>query len=94
MEQGKNTLDRELYRKVYESFRQWNEAEKIERARNAGKRPSDETWQQYIDLFELAWQTGARQSAYQRKQKLADLDRYYDRIRKLEAWRRVRGRTS
>ena len=94
LEQGKNMLDKELYRKVYESFRQWNEAEKIERARNAGQLSPQEAWRRYVDLVEFCWKIAPRQSDWQRNQKLAGLDRYYEQIKKLEAWRRVHGKTS
>lgn len=69
-------LDKELYRKAYEAYRQWNEAELIDRAYNAGKTPPEKTWQQYLDLFEFAWDLGLRPSEYQRQQKVADIQRY------------------
>jgi len=87
-------LDKELYRKAYESLRQWNEAELIDRVRNAGKRPPGKVWEQYIDLFEFGRQIGLRPSQRQREQRLAEWDDYYARIRKLEAWRRTHGRKS
>jgi len=87
-------IDKELYRWAYEQYRQWNEAELIDRALNAGKLSPQKTWGQYLDLFEFSHQMGLRQSQWQRDQKLADMDRYYAQIRKLEAWRQVRGRTT
>jgi hypothetical protein len=85
-------LDKELYRWAYEQYRQWNEAELIDRALNAGKLSPQKAWSQYVDLFEFSHQMSLQQSRWQRNQKLADLDRYYTQIRKLEAWRQVRGR--
>ena len=87
-------IDKELYRKAYESLRQWNEAELIDRIRNAGKHPPGKVWEQYVDLFEFARQMGFRQSLRQRWQRLADWNAYYARIQQFEAWRRARGRKS
>jgi len=88
------TLDKELYRQAYERYRQWNEAEMIERARNAGKLMPAEAWRQYVALVEFCWKLCPQQSERQREQKLADVARYYERVKKLEAWRRARGKTT
>ena len=94
MEHSRNTLDKELYRRAYESLRQWSEAERIERARSAGRLSPEEGWRQYVDLFEFGWQIGVQQRQWQHNLKAADLARYYERIRRFEAWRRARGRAS
>jgi len=87
-------LDKELYRKAYEQYRRWNEAELVDRARNAGKLSPAEAWEQYLALAEFARECCPRPSQRQRKQKLADLRRYYAQVQKLEAWRRARGKSS
>jgi hypothetical protein len=87
-------LDKDLYRQAYEQYRQWNEAELAERVRNAGKLSPQEAWRQYVALVEFCWKMCPQQSEWQHKQKLADLDRYYAAVRKLEAWRRARGKTA
>lgn len=87
-------LDKDLYRQAYEQYRQWNEAELADRVRNAGKLSPQEAWRQYVALVEFCWKMCPQQSEWQRKQKLADLDRYYAAVRKLEAWRRARGKTA
>ena len=94
MEQSRNTLDKELYRRAYESLRQWSEAERIERARSAVRLSPEEGWRQYVDLFEFGWQIGVQQRQWQHHLKATDLARYYERIRRHEAWRRARGRAS
>ncbi len=85
-------IDKELYRKAYESLRQWSEAEKVERAREAGRLSPEEKWRQFVDLFEFCWRIAPPQSEWERKHKLASLDRYYERVRKIEAWRRAHGK--
>ena len=94
MEQGKNRLDKELYRRVYESLREWSEAERIERARNAGTRAPQETWRQYVAVVEFAWKLAPQLSEWQYKRKLADLAHYYEQVARLEAWRRMRGKVT
>jgi GH24 family phage-related lysozyme (muramidase) len=87
-------IDAALYRQAYEQYRQWNEAELAERARNAGRLTPEQAWRQYVALVEFCWKMCPQQSEWQRVQKLADLDRYYAAVRKLEAWRRARGKTA
>lgn len=87
-------LDKELYRKAYEQYRRWNEAELADRARNAGRLSPAEAWQQYIALVEFCWKLSPEQSEWQREQKLADLARYHERVKRLEAWRRARGKAT
>lgn len=87
-------LDKELYRQTYERFRKLNEAELVERAYNAGKLSPREAWRQYVALVEFCWKLCPEPSEWQRKQKLADLERYYANVRKLEAWRREHGKTA
>jgi hypothetical protein len=82
------TLDKKLYQEAYEHYRQWNEAEFINRVRNAGKMSPLDAFQQYISLVEFCWKLCPEQSEIQRERKLATIDRYYERIKKLEAWRK------
>jgi len=88
------TLDKDLYRRAYEQHRRWNEAELADRARNAGKLSPAEAWKQYLALVEFCWKLYPQQSEWQREQKLADLAQYHERVKRLEAWRRARGKTT
>ena len=85
-------LDKELYRKAHELYRQWNEFEFIDHVRNPSRRTPTEAWRHYVDLVEFCWKLSPQQSEWQRDQKLAELDRYYAQLQKLEAWRRARGK--
>ena len=87
-------LDPKLLREAQAAYRQWNEAELRERFRTAPGRPPDEAWQQFLALWEFAWQTSLKASENQQRQKAANLERYYQRILKLEAWRKRRGSAS
>lgn len=81
-------IDRELYRQAYEGYRQWNEAELIERARNANKLTPQQAWRQYAELWEFIVKISPEISAAQRRLRLADLEEYLSKIQKLESWRR------
>ena len=83
-------IDKELYRKMFEAFREWNEFELVDRARNAGKLSPEKAWQQYVDLWEFTMNTAPRQSNLQRKLRLQEWEDYYAKIQKFEAWRRAR----
>jgi hypothetical protein len=87
-------LDKDLYRQAYAAYRQWNEARLVDHARNAGWLSPAEAWEQYLALAEFAGECCPRPGEWQRRQKLADLDRYYANVRQLEAWRRARGKAS
>jgi hypothetical protein len=85
-------LDKKLYQEWYQSMRQWNEAELIDRIRNARKLTPQQGWEQFVALVEFCWKLAPPQSDYQRKEKLETLRLYYERIQKFEAWRQTRGK--
>jgi hypothetical protein len=87
-------LDKELYRKAYESYRQWNEIESIERTREAGKLTPQQSWNRYVALWELSMKIAPEISEHQRQQRLVELEQYYRNIQKLEGWKRLRGETA
>lgn len=87
-------IDKNLYRKAFEYYRQWNQAELIDRIRHAGKLKPEEGWEQYVALVEFCWQICPQQSERQQKQELDDLERYHTRVQRLEAWRKDNGKTS
>jgi hypothetical protein len=85
------SIDKSLYRQAQEWYRQWNVAKRKARWEVAGKLSPQEAWQQYVDLWEFGWRTNVQPSQHQIRQKIEALERYYDRVAKLEAWRRARG---
>ena len=86
------TIDKKLYQQAYKFYRQWNEAEFVDRIKNAGKLSPAETFQQYVSLVEFCWKLCPQQSESQRKQKLLSIERYYDRIKNFEEWRQLNGK--
>jgi hypothetical protein len=87
-------IDKQLYRKALDEYKQWNEAELSERIRNAGKRAPQEAWEIYLGLWNFSQKLGSKFSPYQQRQKIEALERYYERVQKMEAWRKARGRES
>jgi hypothetical protein len=85
-------MDKPLYRWAYEQYRRWNEAEERERVRSAGKISPQEAWRRYGELVEFCWKLCPQQSETQRREKLAALERYYERVRRMEAWRKSCGK--
>ena len=47
-----------------------------------------------MELVEFCWKLCPQQSETQRREKLAALERYYERVRRMEAWRQSRGKTA
>lgn len=87
-------LDKALYRRVYGSFKQWNEAKMLDHVESARRLTSSELWRRYASLWNLCMKIAPPQTPEQEKLRWAELDRYYANIRKLEAWRREHGRSS
>jgi hypothetical protein len=87
-------LDPKIIREAQAAYRQWNEAELRERLLTAPSRPPEEAWQQFLALWEFAWQTHLKASETQQRQKTLDLERYYQRMLKFEAWRKRHGSAS
>ena len=83
-------IDQELYRKALRYYREWNEAELIDRIRNAGKLKPEKAWKQYVDLWEFCVNMQPDAGAGQRKLKLRDLSEYYARIERFEQRRNKR----
>lgn len=81
-------LDKELYRQVQEYYRQWNEAKQVERAEMASRLSSQELWQRYLALIEFGLNISRHPSDWQRQQKLDHVAQYYERVQKMEKWRR------
>ena len=87
-------LDKELYRKAYESFKQWNEAKLLDRVRDADKLSPTELWRRYVDLWEFGMKIAPPQSERQQAQAFAEWVEYYAKMQKFEAWRRARGKAA
>ncbi|MBI3242244.1 MAG: hypothetical protein HYZ49_08130 [Chloroflexi bacterium] len=85
-------LDKELYRKTYESFKQWNDAKLLDRVRDADKLTPAELWHRYVDLWEFAKKIAPPQSERQQAQAFTEWVEYYAKMQKFEAWRRAHGK--
>ena len=86
------TLDKELYRKAYQSYQEWNEAELNARIQNAGHSTPEDGFSQYLSLWESIRKIGLKPGEWQRREKLAALEHYYNCVRILEEWRLKHGR--
>jgi len=87
-------LDKELYRQAHAWYSQWNQAELEDDLRTAGNLSPQQTWRQYVDLWEFCMKLSPSLSALQEKQRGSELDQYYANIRRFESWRRARGETT
>jgi hypothetical protein len=85
-------LDPKIIREAQAAYRQWNEAELRDRLHAVNKPSAQEAWRQYVALVEFCWRLAPEQSEWQHAQKQEALLRHYERVQKLEAWRRERGK--
>lgn len=81
----------ELYRQVYATLRQQNEAELRERALHPYAVSPETGWKQFVQLWVFGRKTGLVPSDKQQLQKVLDLTAYYERIQRLENWRGTHG---
>lgn len=90
----KAMIDKQLYRDAYEQYRHWNNIREQEQRQTAMQISPLESWRQYVALVELCWQLAGDSNQWERTQKLEALDRYYDRVKQLEAWRAKRAKAT
>lgn len=83
-------IDKTLYRQAFEYYRQWNEAERIDRIENSRELSPQELWQQYVSLWEFCLNLAPEPTPLQQKLRHQELEDYYAKIQKFEAWRRDR----
>lgn len=85
-------LDNDLYRQARQLYQDMNQAELLARIHNAGELNAQQAWQQYAGLWELCIKIAPQPSQNQRLVRAADMERYYQRMQKIETWRRVHGK--
>ncbi len=85
-------IDKTLYRQAFEYYRQWNEAELIDRVDTNSKLSPQELWQQYVSLWEFCLSLAPEPTPLQQKLRHQELEDYYAKIQKFEAWRRDRAK--
>ena len=87
-------LDKELYRQTYGQWQGWRAAAGKSRLQAASQLSSGERWGQFQALVEFSRNIQPELSPYERAEKLAAVDRYYEAVRRLEEWRRQHGRST
>jgi hypothetical protein len=87
-------LDKDLYRWARQSYLEWNRAELMKRVQKAGNITAQQGWKQYVGIWEFCMKLAPQPSQQQRRERLANLDRYYQRMQKIEAWRQVHGKNT
>jgi hypothetical protein len=87
-------LDKDLYRQARQSYQEWNRAELSARVHNAGNLTAQQAWKQYAGLWELCMKIAPQPSQQQRFERVVDLQRYYQRMQKIEAWRQENGKVT
>jgi hypothetical protein len=85
-------IDKELYKQAQEYYRQWNEEKAEARVAATADWTPAELWQQYKALWHSGWRLCPEPHEWAWREKAESLDLYYERIRKLEAWRRERAK--
>jgi hypothetical protein len=88
------SLDRTLWREAMAQYRAWNEAKFVEQVLTAGQKTPAQKWREYQDLFAFGRRIKPEPSLWEQKQVADAWARYYERIQRLERWRRGRGRTT
>ena len=85
------TLDKKALREALAQYRAWNEANFVERVRNAGKKTLAEKWQEYVSLYELARSIKPELSPGAQVMAAREWEDYYERMQRFEAQRQPHG---
>jgi hypothetical protein len=73
-------------------YQAWNEAERREMFRNAGKKTSEQKWQEYLQIMELGLTIKPEPSLHEHRQKIAMLNHYYEQVQQFEERRKWHGK--
>lgn len=80
-------IDKELYRQAYAEMQRWSESAEKERLQAAAQLTPEERWRQFQTLVAFSRNIQPVPSAYERAEKLAAVDRYYEAVRRLQEWK-------
>ncbi len=85
-------IDAELYRNYYRSIKEWKEREGIELLLLKRNQTAQQSWDEYIGLWELAMKFSSDDSGYQHSEHIKYLEDYYSKVQKLQAWMKSNGK--
>ncbi len=85
------TLDKAIWQEALAYYRAWNEAEFLDRVRNAGKKTDAEKWREYKDLFAFGQRFRPTPSARALAKSAQEWAAYYEKIQLFEAQRKRHG---
>ena len=85
-------LDKALYRQVYESYKEWNEAKLRDRVRDAHTITPAEAWRRYVDLWEFGMKFAQPKSKAQQALDFEEWAEYDRKMERFEAWRQAHGK--
>lgn len=85
-------IDKELYKKAQEYYRQWNKEKAEARVAATAHLTPAELWQQYEALWRFGRRLCPEPHEWTWREKAEALGLYYERVQKLEAWRRERAK--
>ena len=82
-----NRSEKAAWQTTVAHYRTWNEAEFFDNIRNAGKKPLSQKWQEFLSMMEFGCMLKPKPSQHEHRQKVAMLNRYYERMQRFEAQR-------
>ncbi len=88
-----HTLDKSTWKKILGHYRAWDEAELWARIRDAGKKTDEQRWQEFLSIIEFGMMIKPQPGRQEQCQKIEMLNRYYQRIRRFEEWRKRHGKS-
>ena len=84
-------LDRAAWDEALAHYRAWNEAEFVDRVRNAGQRTPADKWQEYRSLFAFTRRIKPQCSPGEQQLTAWEWAAYYERMHRFETRRQSRG---
>ena len=80
-------IDKRLLREQLEAYKISNFEKERERIKQVRKRTPQEAFEVFLDLWNFAQRFGGKDT-WSERDKAAGIERYYERVKKLESWRR------
>lgn len=82
-------IDKKALREMLEAYKEWNvEKERIRIEKESHRTPT-QALEAYLDLWQFGEFLGSSHR-YARQEKIESMLRYYEQIKRFEAWRRAR----
>ena len=84
------SLNKQIWQQAIKHYREWNESKIVHYTRSF-KKPPDEKWQEYKELYAFGRLLKPEPSGWEQQAKARELEYYIQSILRFEKWQRTHG---